>query len=97
MASSKETALSSSNEEILHRLGLIAVCAVQYAGKLKDFSPEQNKIAGLLDQAHDVEILEPLDTVKLAGIIGALMAAVSQKPEGSKSSAPGEQLLMTGT
>jgi len=86
----------SEGKTLVNRLEAVAIRAVNYAGALKDFSPEQKKIADLLDQAHEIEHAEPLDTVKLAKVIGELMAAI-QKPEGLKSSEPGQQLLMMGT
>lgn len=78
---SKETSPCSPNEEILNRLEAVSILALQHAGKLKDFSPEQKKIADLLDRANDLEHLEPLDVVKLAAVIGELEAAMKPEPK----------------
>lgn len=59
----------SPNAEILNRLGEVAISAVQYAGKLKDFLPDQDMIRKLLDQAHEIEITEPLNSDALVKII----------------------------
>lgn len=85
---SKETALTSANAEILNRLEAVAILAVQFAGKLKDFSPEQQRIADLLDRAHEIEHAEPLDTVKLAAAIGEIETAMKPEPKKTDGKRP---------
>lgn len=88
LTDSKEIAPCSPNAEILQRLESVALRAVQFAGNLKDFSPEQKKIADLLDQANDLEHAEPLDVGKLAAVIGEIELAMKPEPKKTDGKTP---------
>ena len=85
---SKPITPSGSNEGILNRLEAVLPRAIQYAAKLKDRSPEQARIADLLDQAHEIEHAEPLDTVKLAAAIGEIETAMKPEPKKTDGKRP---------